>query len=166
MNGWAWFRLGAVLGFLGVTLGAFGAHGLEDRLERLGTAATYQTAVHYHMYHAFALLAVGLFAGPFRSSIALTTAGLSFLFGVIIFSGSLYVLALTGITKLGAITPIGGVLMLVGWAALATAASRAIATTPGGWSTDPAAAMPASNAVEFDVDTVGIETEPEGGHRA
>jgi uncharacterized membrane protein YgdD (TMEM256/DUF423 family) len=146
-------------------LGAFGAHGLKDRLDLLGTSATYQTAVQYHMYHALALMAVGLFAGPFRASMSLTAAGLSFLFGVIIFSGSLYVLALTGNRQLGAITPIGGVLMLVGWVALIVAASRAVKSTPGGWSADPAAQVAGTRAVDFDAETVGIaaEAETEGG---
>jgi uncharacterized membrane protein YgdD (TMEM256/DUF423 family) len=158
MSGWAWVRIGAVLGFLAVALGAFGAHGLKDRLEALGTAATFQTAAQYHMYHALALVAVGLFAGPFRSSMALTAAGLAFLFGVIIFSGSLYVLAVTGMTRLGAITPIGGVLLLVGWLALAIGAGSAIPATPAaGWSSDPAAEMPVSKQADFQVENAGIE---------
>src|SRR4051794_2462032 len=123
MTGWNWVRVGAFLGFLAVALGAFGAHGLKARLDSLGTGATFQTAVNYHMYHALALLAVGLMNGPFRSGTGTTVAGWSFLIGVLVFSGSLYVLALSGIKWLGAITPIGGVAMLVGWVALGVAAS-------------------------------------------
>lgn len=115
---WAWVRAGAVMGFLAVALGAFGAHGLRLRLEGLGTASTYQTAVEYHMAHALALIAVGaLSVGLGRTVTALI--GWSFLAGIVIFSGSLYVLALTGMKWLGAVTPIGGVAFLVGWAALA-----------------------------------------------
>jgi len=126
MTGWGWVRIAAVLGFLGVGVGAFGAHGLKDRLDALGTAATYQTGVQYHMYHALALLALGVMAGPSRTT-AGSVAGWAFLVGVILFSGSLYVLSLTGIKWLGAITPFGGVAMLIGWAALAVAAGSAAA---------------------------------------
>lgn len=135
MTGWSWVRIGAVLGFLGVALGAFGAHGFKARLESLGTGATFQTAVHYHMYHALALIAVGLMSGPFRSGVSWTVSGWSFLIGVLIFSGSLYVLALTGIKWLGAITPFGGLAMLVGWAALAVAASQG--PSVAGWTSYP-----------------------------
>jgi uncharacterized membrane protein YgdD (TMEM256/DUF423 family) len=117
-----WLRIGAVLGFLAVGMGTFGAHALKSKLEALGTAATYQAAVRNHMYHALALLAVGLLALSGRSGAALAVAGWGFLIGVLIFSGSLYVLALTGIKRLGAITPIGGLALLVGWLALAVAA--------------------------------------------
>ena len=109
MTGMTWLRTGAVLGFLGVGFGAFGAHGLKKKLEALGTAASYQTAVQYHLYHALALLAVGLLALSGRSGAALTVAGWAFLVGMILFSGSLYALALTGQKWLGAITPFGGV---------------------------------------------------------
>ncbi len=124
MTGWNWVRVGAVLGFLAVSLGAFGAHGLKGRLESLGTSANYQTAVQYHMMHALAILAVGLMAGPLAMNRPLSVAGWSFLVGVFVFSGSLYILAVTGVKWLGAITPFGGVAMLVGWVALAVAASR------------------------------------------
>jgi uncharacterized membrane protein YgdD (TMEM256/DUF423 family) len=113
-----WIRAGAILGFLGVALGAFGAHGLREKLTALGTSATYQTAVQYHMYHALALLALGLLP----VSRAATVAGWSFLVGALLFSGSLYALSLSGVKALGMITPLGGVAFLVGWAALAVAA--------------------------------------------
>jgi uncharacterized membrane protein YgdD (TMEM256/DUF423 family) len=125
MTGWNWVRVGAVLGFLAVALGAFGAHGLKARLETIGTAANYQTAVQYHMFHALAVLALGVAFGPFPTTRATNVAGWSFLLGVVVFSGSLYVLSVTGIKRLGAITPFGGVAMLAGWVALVVAASQA-----------------------------------------
>ncbi len=111
-----WLRAGAISGFLAVALGAFGAHGLRARLEALGTAATYQTAVHYHLAHALALLVVALL--PARGK-ARDVAGVAFLVGTVLFSGSLYVLAVSGQKWLGAITPFGGVGFLTGWVALA-----------------------------------------------
>jgi uncharacterized membrane protein YgdD (TMEM256/DUF423 family) len=125
-----WLQLGAAWGFLAVAIGAFGAHGLKERLESLGQTANFQTAAHYQMYCAFALLAVGLLAIHGRSGAALAIAGWSFLLGSLVFSGSLYILATTGLRWLGAITPIGGVLMLAGWAALFVAAGQAPVTTP------------------------------------
>lgn len=121
MSGSFWIRTAAILGFLAVGMGAFGAHSLKAKLDHLGTAANYQTAVQYHMYHALAVLAVGLLALSGRMGIPLSVAGWGFVSGVLIFSGSLYILALTGQKWLGAITPIGGVAMLIGWAALAVA---------------------------------------------
>lgn len=105
-------RLAAVLGFLAVALGAFGAHGLKPVLERHGTLATWDTAVLYHAVHAVALLALTA-----RAHVPAFTAW-CFLAGVAVFSGSLYVLSVTGIRWLGAITPLGGVAFLAGWAAL------------------------------------------------
>lgn len=107
---------GAIYGFLGVALGAFGAHGLRERLTP-DLLAVWKTAVEYQFYHALALLLVGLLASQ-RPSIALTNAGICFVLGVLIFSGSLYTLALSGQRWLGAITPIGGLLFLSGWALL------------------------------------------------
>jgi uncharacterized membrane protein YgdD (TMEM256/DUF423 family) len=118
-----WIRIGAIWGFLAVAMGAFGAHGLKARLDGLGTAANYQTAAQYHMYHALALVAVGVLGFAGRAGAALSVAGWSFLAGSLIFSGSLYLLSVTGMKWLGRVTPIGGVLLLVGWAALAIAAS-------------------------------------------
>jgi uncharacterized membrane protein YgdD (TMEM256/DUF423 family) len=125
MSGWGWVRAGAVLGFLGVGLGAFGAHGLKDLLAKLGTSATFQTAVQYQMYHAAAILAVGLLCLTGNCRPGVNVAGWAFLAGVVIFSGSLYVLSVTGMKWLGAITPFGGVAFLVGWLALAVAAGMA-----------------------------------------
>jgi uncharacterized membrane protein YgdD (TMEM256/DUF423 family) len=107
---------GAVLGFLGVAAGAFGAHALRARLTP-EMFDVYETAVRYQMYHALALLLTGFMAHRLYSP-ALPIAGSFFLAGIVIFSGSLYLLALTGTRWLGAITPIGGVAFLAGWLAL------------------------------------------------
>jgi uncharacterized membrane protein YgdD (TMEM256/DUF423 family) len=118
MTGSTWLRLGAVLGFLAVACGAFAAHGLKGRISADGLEV-FETAARYQMYHALALVAVGLLAGRGRTSGALAVAGWSFSLGTVVFSGSLYALALSGVRWLGAITPLGGVLFLVGWLALA-----------------------------------------------
>lgn len=109
--------LAGINGFLAVGLGAFAAHGLKDRLspELLNT---FQTGVQYHMYHALALFGVGLLAVNFPSSALLKYSGYLFLLGIILFSGSLYLLSVSGIRWLGAITPIGGVCFLAAWAGL------------------------------------------------
>lgn len=112
-------QLAALLGFLGVALGAFGAHGLEDTLKAHGTVEIWKTASHYHLIHAVVLLLLGLFSGEDAPA---RYAWWSFMSGVMIFSGSLYVLSITGIKWLGAITPIGGLLILIGW--LLTAVRR------------------------------------------
>lgn len=117
-----WMTLGAVYGLLGVALGAFGAHALRARLapEML---AIWRTGVEYQFYHAAALLLVGLWLRQAPSA-PLQVAGACFAVGVLLFSGSLYVLALSGIRGLGAVTPLGGVLFLIGWAALLLAVWR------------------------------------------
>ena len=115
--------LGAASGFLAVALGAFAAHGLKHRLEP-SLLAVFDTAVEYQAMHGLALLLVGLLARDGAGSRALTTAGWAFAIGILLFSGSLYLLALTGIRWLGAITPFGGTAFLVGWAALAWHALR------------------------------------------
>lgn len=112
--------LAAVSGFLAVAFGAFGAHGLRERLTP-DMLAIFEVGVRYQMYHALALLGVALALERWPSG-PLAIAGWSFVIGTLIFSGSLYVLTLTGIRWLGAITPIGGVAFLVGWGALAWAA--------------------------------------------
>ncbi|MVM30585.1 DUF423 domain-containing protein [Spirosoma sp. HMF4905] len=115
-------QAGAVLGLLGVALGAFGAHALRVMLDASGRAATFETAVKYQFYHALALVLVGLLmhtVGTNETIVKLLNwSGYAFLGGVIIFSGSLYILCFTGVTWLGAITPIGGLAMIVGWALL------------------------------------------------
>jgi uncharacterized membrane protein YgdD (TMEM256/DUF423 family) len=118
----AFFIIGAVLGALGVTAGAFGAHGLKARLtpEML---AVFETGVRYQLIHALALLAVA-WAGARWSSPAISVAGWLFVVGIFLFSGSLYALCLTGIRGLGAVTPFGGVAFIAGWLALAWGAWR------------------------------------------
>jgi uncharacterized membrane protein YgdD (TMEM256/DUF423 family) len=110
--------MAAILGFLGVALGAFGAHGLRSRLSP-EMLAVFEIGVRYQMYHVFALLAVAAAIGHFGPVRLLTIAGWSFIAGTLIFSGSLYALVLTGTGMLGAITPIGGLGFLIGWACLA-----------------------------------------------
>ncbi len=107
------FRISAVFGFFAVALGAFGAHGLKELFARYDTAAIWQTAALYHLVHS----AVLLFAAsrePFRQ-----VAWSLFAAGILIFSGSLYLLAVTNLRWLGAITPVGGLCLLAGWLALA-----------------------------------------------
>lgn len=110
---------GAVLAGLGVAAGAFGAHGLEGRVtpDRL---ETFHTAVTYQMYHALALLIVGGLVGQ-GSGPLLYAAGYCFIGGILVFSGSLYVLVLTDTPWLGAVTPFGGTALIIGWGVLASA---------------------------------------------
>ncbi len=110
--------VGAVLGFLGVAVGAFGAHGLRNRLSP-EMLAVFEVGVRYQMYHVFALLIVAAAIGHAGQARLLIVAGWAFVAGILIFSGSLYALALTGTTAFGAITPVGGLLFLIGWACLA-----------------------------------------------
>jgi uncharacterized membrane protein YgdD (TMEM256/DUF423 family) len=118
---------GALAGFLGVGLGAFGAHALRARISP-EMVAVFETAVRYQMYHALALVLTSLVTSPGAartSAWLVTTAGWSFIVGIVLFSGSLYALAVTGVTLLGAITPVGGLAFLAGWACLALAAAGA-----------------------------------------
>ena len=110
-----WIRIAAVLGLLGVGLGAFGAHGLRGKVSESMLSA-YQTGVLYHLIHAVVLLALALYARATQAAITVPAA--LFTSGIVLFSGSLYVMALTGVTKLGAITPLGGLAFLAGWASL------------------------------------------------
>lgn len=114
--------LGALSGAIAVAAGAFGAHALRARLAPAMLAA-FETAARYQMYHALALLAVAWVATQ-RPGRLPTAAGWCFVGGTVLFSGSLYALALTDLRWLGAITPLGGVAFLAGWACLALAASR------------------------------------------
>jgi uncharacterized membrane protein YgdD (TMEM256/DUF423 family) len=109
---------GAIIGGLAVAIGAFGAHALKQFLVDAGREDTFQLAVRYQFYHALALLATGLTMTQ-SSGKALRYSSLSFVLGVIIFSGSLYGLCFTGVRMLGAITPLGGVFFILGWALLA-----------------------------------------------
>ena len=113
---------GAVLALLGVALGAFGAHALRTRLEPRDLEI-FETAVRYQMYHALALFAVAWAASRWPSG-ATTAAGWLFVIGTGVFSGSLYVLVLSGLRWLGAVTPLGGLAMICGWACLAWAVFR------------------------------------------
>jgi uncharacterized membrane protein YgdD (TMEM256/DUF423 family) len=117
--------LGALSGCLAVAAGAFGAHGLRARLSA-EMLDVFQTGATYEMYHALALLGVGILLARFSTdgSTWLTVSGWMFLAGSILFSGSLYLLALSGTTWLGAITPLGGVAFLIGWLALAVGVLR------------------------------------------
>jgi len=116
------FLLGSILGGLGVGLGAFGAHGLRSVL---GTddLATFEVGVRYQMYHALALLAVAWAASRWES-VAVIAAGWLFVAGIVLFSGSLYMLVMSGPRWLVWITPIGGLAFLLGWASLAWSAFR------------------------------------------
>lgn len=118
-----WFGIGAALAGVGVVLGAFGAHGLKARVTP-DLLAVFETGVRYHMYHALALLAVGWAATRFPSA-RVETAGYLFVVGIVVFSGSLYTMTLTGARWLGAVTPLGGLAFIVGWASLAWAAFSA-----------------------------------------
>ena len=115
--------LGAASAALAVAAGAFGAHALRARLDARALEI-WETAARYQMYHALALVLVAilLMKGATGNTGALRIAGWAFVAGTVLFSGSLYALALTGVTKLGAVTPLGGVAFIAGWVALARAA--------------------------------------------
>jgi uncharacterized membrane protein YgdD (TMEM256/DUF423 family) len=118
-----WIALGAINAAIAVGAGAFAAHGLRDRIDA-HSLATFETGARYHMYHALAILLAGVLAtaAPARGT---ATAAALFQLGIVLFSGSLYALAVTGVRGLGAITPIGGVAFLAGWLALAWSARPA-----------------------------------------
>ena len=116
------FAVGAAFGLLGVALGAFGAHGLKGTLSP-DMLANFETGVRYQMYHAMALLAVAWAVTRWPGGLT-NAAGWLFVAGIVIFSGSLYLLSITGLRWLGAITPIGGVAMIAGWGCLIVAALR------------------------------------------
>ncbi len=118
-----WLALGALYGLLGVALGAFGAHALRARLAP-ELLSVWKTAVEYQMYHALVLLGLGLMLRQGISGALPQAAGACFGFGVLLFSGSLYALCLTGVRALGAVTPFGGVLLLAGWGLLLLVALR------------------------------------------
>ena len=137
MAGRNWLLLGAILGGLSVGLGAFAAHGLDKVFVEKYAGQTrvvagetvplskkflndFQTGAEYQMSHSLALLAIGLLSER-RTSRSLAVAGWAFVVGIVLFSGSLYILTLTGVTKWGMVTPLGGVAFLIGWTALAVA---------------------------------------------
>lgn len=116
---------GSLLGATAVAAGAFGAHGLKDLLEAGGQAANWETAARYGMYHALALVSLGLMAARGRGAAGtVAAAAICFLAGTLVFSGCLAVLAVTGLKILGAIVPIGGTLLIAGWLLMGWAASR------------------------------------------
>jgi uncharacterized membrane protein YgdD (TMEM256/DUF423 family) len=125
-----WILIGAVSGALSVMAGAFGAHALRDKIT-MRALEVYQTAAHYQMIHALALVALGIWtqqlaqAGATSSLSFTNTAGWAFAVGTVLFSGSLYALALTDIKILGAITPFGGVGFILGWIMIAISAWKA-----------------------------------------
>ncbi|HEY4112546.1 MAG TPA: DUF423 domain-containing protein [Rhizomicrobium sp.] len=117
----AWLLIAAINGFLAVAAGAFGAHGLQGKLDA-HALTIFETGARYQMYHA---LAIGLACFAMRGGTTAATAAAGFfLAGIVLFSGSLYLLALTGTRAFGFVTPFGGVAFLIGWIALAAAALR------------------------------------------
>ena len=112
--------LGALAAALGVALGAFGAHALKARLSA-DMLAVWQTAVQYHLWHALGLVAIGLLAQHLPASVPVRVAGWLMVAGIVLFSGSLYALALSGTRWLGAITPLGGACLIVAWLVVAFA---------------------------------------------
>jgi len=115
----------ALSGMLAVMLGAFGAHALKGRLDDYALSV-FQTAVQYHFYHTLALLAVGILVLSQGDSALLRSSGWLFVLGLILFSGSLYILSFTGLRWLGAITPLGGLAFIAAWACLAAAAWKSL----------------------------------------
>jgi uncharacterized membrane protein YgdD (TMEM256/DUF423 family) len=114
---------GIVLAILGVMIGAFGAHGLKQILEVNNRTDTFELAVRYQFYHAFALMITGILQKLFPLS-KFTWVAPVFIAGILLFSGSLYILSLTGITILGAVTPFGGVMFILGWILLLSGVAR------------------------------------------
>ena len=115
--------IGAILGALSVAIGAFGAHALKATLEANQRLETFETAVKYQFYHTFAIIVVGLLLAKFDDKL-LQYSSISFLAGIIIFSGSLYALSISGVTKWGAVTPFGGLFLIIGWALMLLAIRR------------------------------------------
>ena len=111
--------LGGIFGATAVALGAFGAHGLRSSVDAQ-TLSTWQTAAHYHLVHSLMLVMIGVLRGHTRSK-AVRAAGWLFLIGIVIFSGTLYLLVLTDNKWLGAVTPLGGICLIAGWVCLAAA---------------------------------------------
>jgi uncharacterized membrane protein YgdD (TMEM256/DUF423 family) len=112
--------LASLSGMLAVVFGAFGAHALKGKLDDQALKV-FETAVQYHFYHTFALLVVGVIALNQPQTVLLKSSGWLFVIGILVFSGSLYLLSLTGVRWLGAITPLGGLALIAGWGCLAAA---------------------------------------------
>ena len=117
--------VGALMGLLGVALGAFGVHALKPMLLASGRLETYELAVRYQFYHAGALMAVGILKYSFSATL-FRWCSLLFLSGILLFSGSLYALCFTGISSIAMITPFGGVLLIGGWLAMLIAIAKHI----------------------------------------
>jgi len=115
----------ALAGMFAVMLGAFGAHALKNTLDDYAMGV-FETAVQYHFYHTFALMAVGILAMSQPGSVLLKTSGWLFMLGLVLFSGSLYALSFSGVRWLGAITPIGGLAFIAGWGCLAAASWKSL----------------------------------------
>lgn len=113
-----WWRVAGIMGALGVALGAFGAHALEGRVDDPHLLEVWQTASRYHMFHTLALLGLAAHPSPPR------WVGIAFVAGIVLFSGSLYAMTLTGAKWLGAVTPLGGVCFIAGWIGLALSVPR------------------------------------------
>ena len=124
MTGKQIIKLAAILGALAVGIGAFGAHGLKAVLAETGRVDTFETGVKYHFYHSLSIFLIGILAIIKPDWKQLRTAAILMAVGILIFSGSLYMLSLTGITWLGAITPLGGVAFIAGWVLVFIAASK------------------------------------------
>ena len=118
--------LASLSGMLAVMFGAFGAHALRSRLDDYAMGV-FETAVQYHFYHSLALLAVGIVALSQPQTALLKSSGWLFLIGILVFSGSLYLLGITGVRWLGAVTPLGGLAFIGGWACLAASAWKLLA---------------------------------------
>lgn len=118
--------LASLSGMLAVTFGAFGAHALRSRLDE-HSLSVFQTAVQYHFYHSLALLAVGVIALSQPQTALLRSSGYLFVVGIVVFSGSLYLLSMSGLRWLGAITPLGGLAFIAGWGCLAAASWKMLA---------------------------------------
>ena len=115
MKGTQILQLAGISGALAVGLGAFGAHSLEELLIQTNRLETFQTAVHYHFYHTLALLGIGILSTLKPEWKGLGFSAWCMILGILIFSGSLYILCLTGLTWLGGITPLGGLAFILGW---------------------------------------------------
>lgn len=117
MKPFFWVFLGTIFGFFSVAIGAFGAHGLKSKVST-DLMNTFETGVRYQMYHALALILLGLIANFFPSAL-LDWSGWFLVAGIVVFSGSLYLLVITGANAFGAITPFGGLCLMAGWFFLA-----------------------------------------------
>ena len=118
----AWVAAGAILGLLGVVMGAAGTHALEGRLDA-DALDTLETAVRFQMYHSIALIAIGALGRAWKSRAVTVSCGL-LTFGMIVFCGSLYLIALADIGAFGAVAPVGGLSLMAGWGSLAIGALR------------------------------------------